>query len=230
MLKNFTDSTALLTRRGLLRTVSAVSIGAAYASIASANPDASVNASHDAHANESGKKEPPIIRIGIFLATFSGKTLETKLDSVKASGLDCVQLSMECVGLPPMPDEIPPELIARIRREAAAREIEIASVQGTFNMCHPDADYRAAGVRRIKVLAEACQQLGTTKMHLCTGTRNRINMWGRHPKNNSPEAWSDMAACVRDAVAVAKPSGVILARAGGQQRGGFGEEGTTTVG
>ena len=36
-------------------------------------------------------------------------------------------------------------------------------------------------------------------------------MWRRHPKNDSPEAWQDMVACVCDAVEIAKPSGVTLA-------------------
>jgi sugar phosphate isomerase/epimerase len=36
-------------------------------------------------------------------------------------------------------------------------------------------------------------------------------MWRRHPDNNSPEAWRDMAACVREAAEIAKQTGVILA-------------------
>ena len=105
----------------------------------------------------------------------------------------------------------PRNLIARIRREAAARGIEIASLQGTFNMSHPDAEHRRAGVRRLGVLAAACRQLGTSKIHICTGTRDRENMWRRHPDNDSPEAWRDMVACVRAAADIAKPVGVILA-------------------
>ena len=84
------------------------------------------------------------MQIGILLGTFARPTLEADLDAVKACGLDCVQLSMDCAGLPPMPDEIAPELSGRIRREAAARGITIASLQGTFNMCHPDAPASAA--------------------------------------------------------------------------------------
>lgn len=152
-----------------------------------------------------------LIQIGIFLSTFREPTLEGKLDAVKAVGLNCVQFSMDCAGLAPMPDQIPPELIDRIRREAVLRQIEIASMHGTFNMCHPDPEHRKAGVRQIGVLAEACQKLGTPRIHLCTGTRDRISMWRRHPKNDAPDAWKDMAACVREAVDIAKSSGVVLA-------------------
>jgi sugar phosphate isomerase/epimerase len=188
------------TRRHLLKMTGALTLGTTLAKFASADADNSVDKNH-----------PPLIQLGIFLEPFTGKPLEARLDAVKAAGLDCVQLSMDCAGLAPMPDEIAPEMLVRIRREAAARKIEIASVRGTFNMCHPDPDYRRGGVRRIGVLAAACQQLGTPRIHLCTGTRDRINMWKHHPKNDTPEAWQDMVACVRDALVIAKPFAVTLA-------------------
>jgi sugar phosphate isomerase/epimerase len=84
-------------------------------------------------------------------------------------------------------------------------------VQGTFNMSHPDAEHRRAGLRRLGVLAAACEQLATSKIHLCTGTRDRENMWRRHGDNDSPEAWRDMAACVREAAEIAKKANVVLA-------------------
>jgi sugar phosphate isomerase/epimerase len=150
------------------------------------------------------------VQIGILLGTFAQPGLEAKLDAVKACGLDCVQLSLDCAGLPAMPDEISPDLARRIRREAADRGITIASLQGTFNMSHPEAEQRRTGLRQLRVLAEACAQMGTSKIHLCTGTRDRQNMWRRHPDNDSPAAWRDMAACVREAAEIARQAGVVL--------------------
>jgi sugar phosphate isomerase/epimerase len=151
------------------------------------------------------------MRIGILMGTFARPTLEARLDAVKASGLDCVQLSMDCASLPSMPDRIAPEVADRIRREAVARGITIAAVAGTFNMSHPDAEHRRAGLRRLRVLASACRRLGTSRIHICTGTRDRENMWRRHADNDSAEAWRVMAACVREAVEIAKQTEVILA-------------------
>ncbi len=151
------------------------------------------------------------MRIGILSGTFWRPTLAATLNAVRACGLDCIQLSLDCAGMPSMPDRIAPEAADRIRRQAAAHGVEIASIQGTFNMCHPDAGQRRAGLRRLGVLAAACRRLGTSKIHLCTGTRDPDNMWRRHPDNNSPEAWRDMAACVREATAIAKQEGVVLA-------------------
>ena len=150
------------------------------------------------------------MQIGIFLGVFSRPKLEARLDAVKATGLDCLQVGMDCVGLPFMPDALPDEPVDRFRREAASRKITIAAVQGTFNMCHPDVEERALGLRRLRVLAEACPRLGVSMIHVCTGTRNRGSIWSRHPDNKTPEAWRDMAACVRQATRTAERSGVVL--------------------
>jgi sugar phosphate isomerase/epimerase len=156
--------------------------------------------------------EPESPQIGILLATtFTTGTLEARLDAARACGLACVQMSMVCANLPEMPDRIPAELPGRIRREASARGIAIASVTGTFNMCHPDAEHRRTGLRRLRVLAEACPQMGTSSIHVCTGTRDPNSMWRHHPDNDSPESWRDMTACIREATDIARQANVVLA-------------------
>jgi len=137
------------------------------------------------------------------MTTFAHPTLESKIGrrEVLRAGLRTTEHGLR--GPAAMPDEIAPELVARIVREARARGIRFASLEGTFNMSHPDADQRRLGLRRLRVLAAACRPLGTSKIHLCTGTRDRNSMWRRHPDNDSPEAWRDMVACVREATDIA---------------------------
>jgi sugar phosphate isomerase/epimerase len=206
----------LLNRRGFLKNatpVAALALGtpgwrsllaAAESNAAAATPQRSI-------LSKPGTQQSPLIQIGILLGTFGRGTLEARLDAVKACGLDCVQVSLDCAGLPDMPEEISPGVAGRIRRAAADRGITIAAVQGTFNMSHPDAEQRRAGLRRLRVLAEACPQLGASKIHLCTGTRDRDNMWRRHPDNDLPASWRDMAACVREATDIARQARVVLA-------------------
>jgi sugar phosphate isomerase/epimerase len=187
-------SRSLWTRRRWLTAVGALATGAAFARVA--RPD----------------DEPvPAMPIGILMGTFGRPTLEAGLDAVQACGLTHVQLSMASAGLPVMPDDIPSGLSARVRHEAEARGITIDSLDGTFNMSHPDAEYRRAALRRLRVLAAACQPIGTSKIHVCTGTRDRENMWRRHADNDSPEAWRDMVACVREAAEIARQADVVLA-------------------
>ena len=175
------------------------------------SPPSGKPASPQAPSPQAPSSQAPALQIGVLLGTFAAPTLEARLDAVKACGLVCVQLSMDCAGLPAMPDEIAPDVAARARREAAARGITIVSVQGTFNMSHPDAEQRRAGLRRLRVLAAACKEMGTSTIHLCTGTRDRRDMWRRHPDNGSPEAWRDLTACMREAAEIARTAGVVLA-------------------
>ena len=78
---------------------------------------------------------PSVPPLGTLLATtYTTGTVEERLDRAKAGGFTCVQMAMDCAGLPAMPDAIPADLPGRIRRAAATRGVEIASVTGTFNM------------------------------------------------------------------------------------------------
>ncbi|MGA2063977.1 MAG: sugar phosphate isomerase/epimerase family protein [Thermoguttaceae bacterium] len=212
MFHSIPENHGLATRRNFFKAAGGLTAGAALVRISRALAGESPAAAPPRPAGGSSQeKQAPLVQIGILLGTFSRPTLEARLDAVKAVGLDCAQVSMDCAGVPAMPEQIPPELADRIRRAAAERGIAVTSVQGTFNMSHPDAQHRRDGLRRLGVLAAACQRLGTAKIHLCTGTRDRDNMWRRHPDNDSPEAWRDMVACMREAADIARHAGVVLA-------------------
>jgi sugar phosphate isomerase/epimerase len=200
-------------RRHFLRLAAVLAMGAAggpnwRVTAASAT---STGIAQSPATNESEPHSASRIPIGVLLGTFSRPTLEGRLDAAKACSLDCVQLSLDCAGLSAMPDEISPDLASRIQRESAARKLPIAAVQGTFNMSHPDAEQRRIGLRQLRVLAEACPRMGTSTIHLCTGTRDRTNMWRRHADNDSPEAWRDMTSCLREAADIARQARVVLA-------------------
>ena len=151
------------------------------------------------------------MRIGIFAKTFVRPTLAETLDAVAQHGIHDVQFNLACAGVPGMPDQIAPALAATIRRELAARDIRMAAVSGTFNIIHPDLEQRRAGMRRLRVLAAACHDLGTEVITLSTGTRDPENMWRRHPDNDTPDAWHDMIAALREAVQIAEEHAVTLA-------------------
>ena len=206
MLESVFENERIADRRRFLKAAAALAGGVALAgtvqAAAGADPSAIGNAA---------TKETPLMRIGILSKTFSPSIVEASFDAVRAAGLDCVQLNLESAGLAGMPDEIPLDTLRRIRRAAEDRRITIASVQGTFNMSHPDAEHRRTGLRRLRVLATACGELGTSIIGVCIGTRDRQNMWRRHADNDTPEAWRDMTACVREAVEIAKQAGVVLA-------------------
>ena len=151
------------------------------------------------------------MQIGIFAKTFVRPTLAETLDAVAQHGIREVQFNLACAGVPSMPDRIDPALAATIRRDLAARGIRMAAVSGTFNIIHPDLEQRRAGMRRLRVLAAACRDLGTEMITLSTGTRDSENMWRRHPGNDAPDAWRDMIAALREAAQIAEEHAVTLA-------------------
>ena len=151
------------------------------------------------------------MRIGIFAKTFVRPTLGGTLDAVAAHGIRTVQFNLACAGVPSLPARIESELAATIRLELTARNLEMAAVSGTFNMIHPDPAQRRAGLRRLRVLAAACRELGTSVITLSTGTRDPDDMWRRHPDNGAPEAWRDLSTSMLEAVQIAAEHDITLA-------------------
>ena len=151
------------------------------------------------------------MKIGIFAKTFTRPSLEATLDAVRDHNLDSVQFNLACAGLPTLPDALDASVIERIRAALAARRIEVAAISGTFNMCHPQRAERAANLVRLRVLAQACPAMGAQVITLCTGSRDPQDMWRRHPDNDTPAAWRDMAECVAQALQIAEDCGVTLA-------------------
>ena len=151
------------------------------------------------------------MRLGIFARTFARSSPESAFVALASYGLPETQFNMSVAGLPSMADEIDPALADRVRKAAAERRIALVAVSGTFNMIHPDPGVRRDGLRRLGVLAGACERLGTSTVTLCTGTRDPEDMWRRHQDNARPEAWRDLLATMQEALETAEEHSVTLA-------------------
>ena len=151
------------------------------------------------------------MQIGIMSGTFARATLEEVLDAVVNHGMSCVQFNLSSAGVTKIPTHIDEDLCDKIREEMGVRNITMTALAGTYNMIHPDLQRRADGLRNLRVLASACERLGTSVITLCTGTRDPDNMWRRHPDNDTPEAWEDLVVSMRQAIEVAEEYQVTLA-------------------
>jgi len=151
------------------------------------------------------------VRPGVFARTFARPSPEGVFDALASHGLRETQFNMSVVRLSPLPEEIDSALTDRVRVAAAERRIALVAVSGTFNMIHPDEEVRRDGLRRLGVLAGACDRLGTSTVTLCTGTRDPEDMWRRHQDNARPEAWRDLLATMQEALETAEEHGVTLA-------------------
>ncbi len=150
------------------------------------------------------------MQLGVFATTFPRPTLGDVLDTIRKHDLNTLHFDMACEGMPSLPDRIDPLVCDRIRAELAARDLSMASVSGTYNMAHPDAQKRARGLQRLRTLAGACERLGTSVITLCTGTRDPHNKWRYHPDNATPAAWRDLVASMEAALEIADEYQVTL--------------------
>ncbi len=147
---------------------------------------------------------------GIFAKTFPGNDPASVLGAVAGAGFAVAQYNMACSGLPSMPDEISPNIAARVRVAAEASGVGIVALSGTCNMIHPDAEVRAEGLRRLGVVIGAAPALGTRLVTLCTGTRDPDDMWRAHPDNATPEAWRDLTFSMAIALDAAEAAEIDL--------------------
>ncbi len=148
--------------------------------------------------------------VGIFAKIFPRATLEATLDAVQQHGIHFVQFNMACAGLTTLPDQIPSVLTHRIRDAFDERNLTMSAISGTYNMIHPNPAHREEGLRRLRVLINACDGLGVRVITVCTGTRDAQNMWRKHADNDTVEAWSDLIFYIRQAVVLAQDAGVQI--------------------
>jgi sugar phosphate isomerase/epimerase len=152
-----------------------------------------------------------VIEAGIFAKTFRRGSLGETLDAVAEHGIEPIQFNMAIAGGPSLPAEITPKTAGEIRAAVAARGLTMAAVSGTYNMAHPDQRVRDSGADRLATLIAAAPHLGTRVVTLCTGSRDREDMWRAHPDNAGPQAWRDSLEQIAAALAVAERYDVVLA-------------------
>lgn len=160
--------------------------------------------------------------LGVMTTEVDGPSFESVADRISALGVSCVQLQLGSVvrdaptidallyGLDVLGDKINDDLASYSREVLAARGIEIAAVDGTYNMVHPDPARRARNLEHLIRLIELAPSFGTTIVTLCTGSRDDV-MWSFHPANKSEEAWTDLLDQLLVASRAAEAAGVQLA-------------------
>lgn len=152
-------------------------------------------------------------QLGAFARIFPRSTAAEVADAFVSNGLVQVQLNLNAIGLPTIPDH---EALAgidlgKIRAEFEDRGRVIWGVSATYNVAHPDQKIRrestATAAGYIRVLAES----GAVAATLCTGSRDSENMWRAHRDNRSEAAWRDMRESLGVLLAAAAEADVLLA-------------------
>jgi sugar phosphate isomerase/epimerase len=144
------------------------------------------------------------MRLGVFAKTFTRLGAENVLSAVKESGFDCAQFNMACVGLSPLPEEIPNSVIDEIRLAEKTSGVAISAISATYNMIHPDLNVRRGGLIKLEVILKAAQSLGIELVTLCTGSCDPDDQWRHHPENQSEQSWRSLGREIEKAVLLAE--------------------------
>jgi sugar phosphate isomerase/epimerase len=150
------------------------------------------------------------MQLGVFAKTFEGAGALPVLRAVAAAGFECAQFNLACCGLASMPEAIGRSVSSSIADAALRTGVRIVAISGTYNMIHPDRTVRVEGLARLRVLAQACKDIGTDLVTLCTGTRDPTDLWRKHSENASALAWHDLCLEMEQAIRVADQFGVYL--------------------
>jgi len=156
------------------------------------------------------QKPDDVLELGIFAKTFRRPSVDGVFEAIAQHGLSCTQWNWACVpGLSSLPERVSVEACAQVKHAAASSGVRIIAVSATFNLIDPVA--RDRGLALLPAQAEAAISLDCGLLTLCTGTRNRADMWTHHPDNGTDEAWREMLDGLRTACRIAQRYGVRLA-------------------
>ncbi|MFF2032193.1 sugar phosphate isomerase/epimerase family protein [Arthrobacter sp. NPDC058192] len=151
------------------------------------------------------------MEIGIFAKTFEAPGIEENMAAVAAAGITAVQYNLSIAGIGTVPENVDADTIERIKSAAAAHNVRLAAISGTFNTAHPDPAVRSTGISRFAELVRVSVELGIPVITLCSGSRDVEDMWRHHPDNSTPEAWADARESLTRLAKLAEDAGIIVA-------------------
>jgi sugar phosphate isomerase/epimerase len=149
-------------------------------------------------------------RLGIFARTFRRDSPEEVASAVANAGYALAHWNFAAIGRSTLAADVNESQFAHVRRAFEAAGLRIPSVSATFNMAHPDAEFRAQQTEQAVRLIRLVPLLGADVVTLCTGTRDSEYMWRAHPGNFDAAAWSDLRRTLDALLEAARDAGVVL--------------------
>src|SRR5262245_11211803 len=96
----------------------------------------------------------------IFARTYPFTAAASVFEAIAKDGYESVQFNLSCIGLEPVPQHIPDGAAETVAAEAAARNLKISALSGTYNMAHPDEAVRLASRPRFANVVTAAKRMG----------------------------------------------------------------------
>ena len=159
------------------------------------------------------------MRTGVSTSDLARRSASQLFKDIKDTGYESVLLSFGSIteadfepdGVFDIPEKVPERAVEAVVRASEKHGIAVGAVSGCFNMAHPDASVREAGLGRLTGVCRAARLMGAGFVTVCSGTRAEDNMRRYSPLNSSDEAWQAAAGTLAEAARIAADEGVTLA-------------------
>lgn len=130
-------------------------------------------------------------------------------EAMRNLGLSSAQFTYESICGTLLPLEIRDEWITEIIEAKQKTGIELASLNGTFNMISSGEELKN-GLIGFENVARSSVPLEAKLMTLCTGTRSPDGMWIYHKDNELPDAYRDLCVTMEKLLDMAHRYDVCL--------------------
>lgn len=149
-------------------------------------------------------------RLGIFARTFIRDTASEVAAEVAKAGYAMAHWNFSAMRLDTLGSNVTEDQFDQVKKDFDAAGLAIPSVSCTYNITHPDPEYRRTKTVDAVRLIGLAPRLDADVVTLCSGTRDASNQWRTHPDNATPEAWKDMRDTLDTLLAAADQAGVLL--------------------
>ncbi|WP_096188813.1 sugar phosphate isomerase/epimerase family protein [Evansella halocellulosilytica] len=138
-----------------------------------------------------------MISVGIFNGYYP-YTLDETIARIKKDGFTSVQLDLSFKDMDLALESLTTEKCHKIRDAFREANLPIVSISGYTNIIHPDSTKREENLFGLKQLLKFARDLGTPYVISETGTYNEESDWVHHPRNDTEEAYEEVAETILD--------------------------------
>jgi sugar phosphate isomerase/epimerase len=151
------------------------------------------------------------LKLAIFTGPYAGLPVGEAAQRIKADGFAGVALETNFADVKFDPFAPNWEDLKKITGSFEKNNLKIVGLYGYYNVVSPNADERARGELRIKLLIDNWKRFGCNIIATETGTLNRESEWADAPENATEAAYQQCKGSLEKLARQAEKAGAVIA-------------------
>lgn len=151
------------------------------------------------------------LKLAIFTGPYAGLPVDEAAKRIKADGFAGVALETNFADVKFDPFAPDWEALKKITGSFEKNNLKIVGLYGYYNVVAPDAEQRARGEQRMKLLIENWKRFGCNIIATETGTLNRTSEWADSPENKTEAAYQQCKGSLEKLAKQAEKAGAVIA-------------------